>query len=542
MPPSSTSASLAAPTAATRTYSRWEALPAVVAAGLGLTFLAWVLLPALLAGNPHPDTIEGVYWGREWLWGYHKHPPLAAWAAETVHLAFGSAGWAYYALSQLFIAAAFAAIWVLVSDIAGRRAALVAMVLMALTHFTGYSTPRFNPNVVQFTFWAWTLAAFWRAVDRDRLVWWCLAGLAAGLGILAKYSIGVLLVTLLAWLAINPTARRHFKRPGLYIGFAVFLVVIGPHLAWLVQNDFVTFHYFAARSDETLVGPSSKAVASHLAGPLSFLGDQAFAILPMLFAAGIALAVTRRHQLADLTRRIQQRLQTTAGSYLLFAYLAPIALLALASLATGVQVRTMWGMSFVLAAPALLAVALPELNDGKAGRPTRRFFITSALLWPLFAIGFVVLLLVKPALSGKPNIMNQDGPALARAAEELWYRTQPGNPGTVIGTLYEAGTAAFYIQPQPHVFENADHSLSPWGDEAHLLANGALYVSRRRPDPGEVIGGLCPEAVTQYRWPARTAFGIPLADRPLADRVVWIAILPGRSQPATTCPVAGGPA
>ena len=63
-------------------------------------FAAWTLLPAWLAGNLHPDTLESLYWGQHWLWGYHKHPPLAAWSAELVHAVFGSANWAYYALHR----------------------------------------------------------------------------------------------------------------------------------------------------------------------------------------------------------------------------------------------------------------------------------------------------------------------------------------------------------------------------------------------------------------------------------------------------------
>ncbi|WP_161790521.1 glycosyltransferase family 39 protein, partial [Inquilinus limosus] len=298
-------------------------------------FAAWTLLPAWLAGNLHPDTLESLYWGQHWLWGYHKHPPLAAWSAELVHAVFGSANWAYYALSQAFIAAAFAGIRLLTRDIAGRRAALVAVVLLALTHYTTYATPRFNPNVVQFAFWAWTMALFWRAFTRDRAVWWVLTGIAAGLGLLAKYSIGVLLATLLAYLLLSPAGRRHFVRPGLYLGLAACLLVIAPHLLWLVRNDFVPLGYLAERSDGTLIGP-----AGHILGPLAFLGDQAFAIVPMLLAALIGLGASGRDRATSIAHLARQRLRSPAGLYLAFVYLVPIAVLAFASAATGIRIRT----------------------------------------------------------------------------------------------------------------------------------------------------------------------------------------------------------
>ncbi|OWJ66378.1 hypothetical protein BWR60_14440 [Inquilinus limosus] len=506
----------ATPTAGIRTA--W--VLAFVSAG----FAAWTLLPAWLAGNLHPDTLEGLYWGQHWLWGYHKHPPLAAWSSELVHAVFGSANWAYYALSQAFIAAAFAGIWLLARDIAGRRAALAAVILLALTHYTTYATPRFNPNVVQFAFWAWTMALFWRAFTRDRAVWWVLTGIAAGLGLLAKYSIGVLLATLLAYLLLSPAGRRHFVRPGLYLGLAACLLVIAPHLLWLVRNDFVPLGYLAERSDGTLIGP-----AGHIVGPLAFLGDQAFAIVPMLLAALIGLGASGRDQATSIAHLARRRLRSPAGLYLAFVYLVPIAVLAFASAATGIRIRTMWGMSFVLALPPLLALLLPGLAaPGPAAGRLRAFALTAA---PAFMVAFIVLMLVKPGLSGAPNIMNLDGPALSAAAESLWQRSQPGAPGTVIGTIPEAGTISLYGSARPQVFEDADPTLSPWVDPERLVHDGAVYASRREPVPGRPIAGLCPQDITAYAWPARTALGTPLA-----SRTVWLAVLPGRDSPAITCP------
>jgi 4-amino-4-deoxy-L-arabinose transferase-like glycosyltransferase len=507
---------VAAPADAMRTA--W--VLAFVSAG----FVAWTLLPAWLAGNLHPDTLEGLYWGQHWLWGYHKHPPLAAWSSELVHAAFGSANWAYYALSQAFIAAAFAGIWLLTRDIAGPRAALAAVVLLALTHYTTYATPRFNPNTVQFAFWAWTMALFWRALARDRAVWWILTGVAAGLGLLAKYSIGVLLATLLAYLLLSPAGRRQFVRPGFYLGLAACLLVIAPHLLWLVRNDFVTLGYLAERSDGTLTGP-----ADHVIGPLTFLADQAFAIAPMLLAAAIGLGLLGREQAASRLHLARRRLRSPAGLYLAVVYLVPIAVLTLASAATGIRIRTMWGMSFVLAAPPLLALLLPALAEPGPSAP--RFRAAALALAPAFMIGFAVLMLAKPGLSGRPNIMNLDGPALSAAAEALWRRSQPGVPQTVIGTIPEAGTISLYGTARPQVFEDADPALSPWIDQDSLLHSGAVYASRRVPLPGRPIAGLCPRDVTAYAWPARTALGTPLE-----SRTVWLAVLPGRTAPAVTCP------
>ncbi|KGM31619.1 hypothetical protein, partial [Inquilinus limosus] len=162
-----------------------------------------------------------------------------------------------------------------------------------------------------------------------------------------------------------------------------------------------------------------------------------------------------------------------------------------------------------------------------AGR-LRAFALTAA---PAFMVAFAVLMLVKPGLSGAPNIMNLDGPALSAAAEALWRRSQPGVPETVIGTIPEAGTISLYGTARPQVFEDADTALSPWVDPERLLHDGAVYASRREPRPDQPIAGLCPRDIIAYAWPARTALGTPLA-----SRTVWLAVLPGRASPAITCP------
>jgi hypothetical protein len=197
--------------------------------------------------------------------------------------------------------------------------------------------------------------------------------------------------------------------------------------------------------------------------------------------------------------------------------------------ATGIRIRTMWGMSFVLAAPPLLALLLPALAASGLSAP--RFRAAALALAPAFMIGFAVPMLVKPSLSGRPNIMNLDGPALSAAAEALWRQSQPGAPETVIGTLPEAGTVSLYGAERPQVFEDADPALSPWVDQDRLLRSGAVYASRRQPQPDRPIAGLCPQNITAYAWPARTALGTPLE-----SRTVWLAVLPGRAAPAVTCP------
>ena len=69
--------------------------------------LIWTLVPSLSNKNLPLDTIEALAWGSDLDWGFNKHPPFSAFAAEVFYQIFGSQDWAYYFLSQLFVIIAF---------------------------------------------------------------------------------------------------------------------------------------------------------------------------------------------------------------------------------------------------------------------------------------------------------------------------------------------------------------------------------------------------------------------------------------------------
>ena len=48
----------------------------------GVQVFLWTLLPGLSFSNAPLDVVENIGWGREWQWGYYKHPPLQAWLTE----------------------------------------------------------------------------------------------------------------------------------------------------------------------------------------------------------------------------------------------------------------------------------------------------------------------------------------------------------------------------------------------------------------------------------------------------------------------------
>ena len=86
-------------------------IPGSLALGMGAAIyvLAWSFLPPLLSASLPLDVVESLAWGREWEWGYYKHPPLAPWVLHLFYVAFGKAG--PFLLSQLCIATTLWMVW-----------------------------------------------------------------------------------------------------------------------------------------------------------------------------------------------------------------------------------------------------------------------------------------------------------------------------------------------------------------------------------------------------------------------------------------------
>ena len=56
--------------------ARW--LMVILAAHVTL----WIVAPLIGFSSPPLDVVENLSWGREWVLGTYKHPPLQAWLTE----------------------------------------------------------------------------------------------------------------------------------------------------------------------------------------------------------------------------------------------------------------------------------------------------------------------------------------------------------------------------------------------------------------------------------------------------------------------------
>jgi 4-amino-4-deoxy-L-arabinose transferase-like glycosyltransferase len=456
---------------------------------LALHGAVWTALPTLLYPNLPLDLIEALTYGREWQLGYDKLPPLPWWLVEIVRIVVGH-DFAYYALAQLAVAAAFALVFATALPLIGAPGALVAVLIVDGLHYLNYTAAKFNHDVVQLPLWALAGYAFHRALRRGSLAHWCLLGAAIGVALWAKYFVIMLAAPIALFLLADPAARRCLKAPGPWLAAAIAAAIMTPHIVWLVQNDFLPFAYASARA------VPSRGVLDHVLHPGQFALSQLGFLLPSLLIA-LPLFVPRRSDGGDTPADAFDRRIITLLTF------GPVAAVLALSAATGRGAVAMWGYPLWLFLGLWLVMhAQHALTSDRLARIGTLWALTFAAYAIAFAVNYAVL----PLADHRYRAALYPGDALAREIAQR-FSAATGRPlAYVIGTMWDGGNISHYAPSRPRTLIDGKPERAPWIDLADLKAKGAAVIwtqgdLRRVPDSYQAVA-----AAARVQPPLQIAF------------------------------------
>jgi 4-amino-4-deoxy-L-arabinose transferase-like glycosyltransferase len=424
----------------------------------------WTALPTLLYRNLPLDLIEALTYGREWQLGYDKLPPLPWWLVEVAYRLVGH-DVAYYALAQLAVLAALAAVFATGRPLVGAAGALAAVLIVDGLHYLNYTAPKFNHDVVQLPFWALAGFAYHRGL-RGKALWpWPVLGLAVGAALWAKYFVAILAAPLALFLLLNPAARRALRTPGPYVALAVAGLVMAPHLLWLVQNNFLPFAYAEARA------APSHGFLDHLSHPLLFAASQLGFLAPaLLIAAPLWLRRAAPASAAPVASDAADAYDRRIVTLLAFGPLATVLAL---SAVTGRGTVALWGY------PLFLFLGLWIVMNARAALVAARLRLI-VIAWGLvtagYAIAFVANYAILPLYRDRYIAVLYPGDALATAIAAR-FRAATGEPlAYVIGSMWDGGNVAHYAAEHPRVLIDGLPRRAPWIDLAELRRRGAVVL------------------------------------------------------------------
>ena len=457
----------------------------------------WTLAPALSHSAPPLDVVEMYAWGREGVVATFKHPNLPGLVLEATRRLTGIAGWPAYLVSQAFICATFALVFLLGRELMDARRALGGTLLLTGVYFFSWPGPEFNHNVAQMPLWALIAWTLWRGTTRGDLWAWALLGLAGGFGLWAKYSSGVLLLLAAAWILWDPRARKSLLTLGPYLALLLFGVSAAPQALWLFAHDFQPFAYAARRS----------ANEAHWYGGLEFLATQALHHLPMLIVMWCAGLFGRK------TEDGQERPGQREMRFLLLIGVGPVLLTALGATLAGAGLKSAWAAP-MLNLSGLLAVALlsSRLNDARLGR----VIWGAGVLIVLVSTLYFAHMRFGAALTDKPLKGNWPQAEMSAGLEQIWAENTGGAPLKIVaGDIWTAGLVGMSDAQPPSVLINGDLSISPWISAEELARDGALIVWPDGAEPPEALN-----LDTSDNAPSMSSLTVPFARFPDAPPLV----------------------
>lgn len=223
------------------------------------------------------------WWSQDLAFGYYSKPPMVAWLIALTTSLFGQAELAVKLASPILYAFTAFVVAAIVRHGADERTAAIAGALFVTAPLVGFNALFITTDAPLLFCWALAVLAFQRAVVTDRWAWWLACGIAGGLGMLSKYTLGVLPLGLAAFLLLRRDQRRRLRGPRALAGAAVAFAIWLPNLAWNAAHGFVSFRHTAEISQ--LAGP-----LIHPDRLLEFWAGQFVAAGPITLAAALALA------------------------------------------------------------------------------------------------------------------------------------------------------------------------------------------------------------------------------------------------------------
>ncbi len=416
----------------------------------------WTLIPFLSNVNLPLDTIEALAWGSKLDWGFQKHPPLSAVAAQFFYLIFGSNDFAYYFLSQLFVIISFIFVFKFSLEILkDKTLAFLSLLVLESIYFYNFTSPEFNVNVSQLPFWALTVFYFWKSVKENKLINWVLFGIVSALGFLSKYLFIYILFALFLFIIIDFKTNKKFVI-NYFLSIVVSLTILAPHFIWLYQNEFVTILYALERSSLIEVG-----FFNHLINPVKFLIKQFFILIPFFL---MFVLILKKYQ-------FKIKLNNENTLFLLSISVVPFVLMLLTSIITGANIRTMWMTPFYLFLGTLFFHILRKNIDLKR---IKKFYI---LFFFFFFISPSLYLAV--SVLDKTKRTDYPGKEISRLVQNKWDDNFTNDIKIVIGDEWFAGNLSYHLSSRPiWMSEFKDKNIKIKDDQGVIYTGNPKILKR----------------------------------------------------------------
>jgi dolichol-phosphate mannosyltransferase len=405
------------------------------------TFATWLVVAAFLLRLIYITQVEllpedSYYWNyaQHLDLGYLDHPPMVAWLIWVGTAVCGDSefGVRIGALCCAAVASLFA--YRLTRNLFGEPSAVVALVLMQVLPFFFLAGMLMTPDAPLTAAWAAALYFLERALIAGQSRAWLLAGLSIGLGLISKYTIGMLVPAVALFVILDRQSRRWLLRWEPYAALVIAMVIFSPVIVWNAQHEWASFAF-----------QTSRRLAET---PRFALHRLLISVLVLLTPTGVVTLLAARFAAggADSSGEEPRR-----WLFLRLAVLVPLSVFVVFSLRHDVKID--WTGALWLGAVPLMATSIVRFAEagGIRGWAQRAWGPTAVLMLLLYGAGLHYLALGLPGVGYSNHLelvpvgWRDLGRQVNALAESL--RQQTGKDPIIVGMdRYElASQLSFYM-------------------------------------------------------------------------------------------------
>lgn len=281
-------------------------------------------------------------WSQSIDWGYYSKPPMVAWIIRLTTDLFGNAEWAIKVGAPILYSATALIIFKIGERIKNSQAGLYAAMLFLTMPLVSFNSLFITTDAPLLFFWSLALLLFLEAQESNHWLFWILAGIVGGLGLLSKYTFILFPAGFLLYALISTEGRALLSNIRFWIACLLALAILTPNLWWNYQHDFISFQHTAEIAQQ--------AENSYSLSRLSeFLGTQfvVFGPITMLLLIGSVFSGSLQ-----------------ANSKLLWSLFLPI-FLVISIQALSARANINWGAPAYITGVLIVALVASQARIGK---------------------------------------------------------------------------------------------------------------------------------------------------------------------------------
>jgi 4-amino-4-deoxy-L-arabinose transferase-like glycosyltransferase len=382
-------------------FRQWLAPAALIAAMTALRVTYASLLDL--------RTDEAYYWtwSKENVLSFLDHPPMIAWFIRFGTAIFGDTNFGVRFAGVL----AMLVTQLLLADIVRRvthdfRAVVLAVLMPEAALYYGLLMAKVSPDVAMIPFAVAMLWALVRLDESGDARWWLAAGLFAGLALLSKFTVLMLVPALAAFMLVPDWRRRWLSSPYPCCAALIAATLFLPVAIWNYQHDWASFKFQLVRATATHEW-SVRTFGDFIGLQFGLVG---FIMLPVVLT-GVVLTTWRGYRRLDAVAILLSTSVIVPLGYFLWKSLT-------------LRVGDTWPMFMWPAGFAAAAINIAMLpREGWSAR-----MIRSSVSWAVAAIvsGIAFVVLVFFYYVATPwNFIGRTDPAGGESGyEQLAVRTQ----------------------------------------------------------------------------------------------------------------------